>query len=115
MLNKDKAICNAIELLFIKNKRYGELVYNNKTYSFLIEKSYRIIKLHLYKIILIGFSESDEIRQIQFSVQLKNNELIYLDASDFHMIQRRIPENQNLLYNILYKFIDFEFLEGLLK
>lgn len=113
LLNKDKVIYNAIEFLFNLNKKYSELCYADKVYSFLIEKKYGTIKLYLYKVILIGFSENDEIRQIQFSVKLKDNELIYLDNNYFEMISRRIPENRDLLYNILYKFIDLEFLEGI--
>lgn len=113
MQNEDKAIYNAIQFLFELNQKYTELFYADKTYAFLIEKSYGYIRLYLYKVTLVGIWDNSKVNQIQFNIKLKNNELIYLDNNDFAMISRSIPENRNLLYNILYKFINLDFLEGI--
>lgn len=113
MQNEDKAIYNAIQFLFKLNQKYTELSYADKIYAFLIEKSYGYIRLYLYKVAPVGIWDNSKVNQIQFSIKLKNNELIYLDNNDFAMIPRRIPENRNLLYNILYKFINLDFLEGI--
>ena len=111
--NEDKAIYNAIQFLFKLNQKYTELSYADKKYAFLIEKSYGYIRLYLYKVTPVGIWNNSKVNQIQFGIKLKNNELIYLDNNDFAMIPRRIPENRNLLYNILYKFINLDFLEGI--
>lgn len=111
LLRKDKAIYDAIEFLFKINKVSTDISYSDKDYFFLIEKNYGYIKLYLYKIIPVGIFDNSKVSQIQFCVKLKKNELIYLDNNEFEMIPRRIPENQDLLYNILYKFINLNFLE----
>ena len=111
--NEDKAIYNAIQFLFKLNQKYTELSYADKKYAFLIEKSYGYIRLYLYKVTPVGIWNNSKVNQIQFGIKLKNNELIYLDNNDFAMIPRRIPENRSLLYNILYKFINLDFLEGI--
>lgn len=111
LLKKDKAIYDAIEFLFKINRASTDISYSNKDYFFLIEKSYGYIRLYLYKVTPVGIFDNSKVSQIQFCVKLKKNELIYLDNNEFEMIPRRIPENQDLLYNILYKFINLNFLE----
>ena len=54
MQNEDKAIYNAIQFLFKLNQKYTELSYADKTYAFLVEKSYGYIRLYLYKVTPVG-------------------------------------------------------------